>query len=248
MAAKKRKDEKEGQEERARRLAYIGTLATGLAHEMRSPLNAMKLNLELLKEDLAHVAPEKREAFARRLALIDREMEGLQNLLTEFLAFARPPKMQLLATDLNELIGQVLELLEPELKAKHIEIVRDFQKGLYPVGLDQHQFGRGVLLNLLKNAVEQIGEQGTITLRTREDDERVSVSVEDNGGGVVAGKEEEIFKPFESTKEHGTGLGLSIARRIVHEHGGDLTLDNHPGKGAIFTISLPKSKILEYNE
>jgi len=245
--SKKRLD-REAAEERASRLAFVGTLASGLAHEIRSPLSSIKLNLDLLREKLTEVGDEQRTEFDSRLRLIAREVDGLQELLTEFLSFARPPKMQMLATDVNDLVSQVVELAEPECKQKGIEIVRDFQRDLYPVALDQHQFGRGVLLNLLSNAREQLGEHGTITLRTREDRDQVEIVVEDNGGGVAADREDRIFDLFFSTKEHGTGLGLAIARRICQEHGGDLMLQNHPGRGAAFVVQLPKSKILEYSE
>lgn len=250
MAAQRRKPkeaERESRDERASRLAYIGTLASGLAHEIRSPLNAMKLNLALLREMAGSVEASKRQEFETRLKLVENEADGLQDLLTEFLAFARPPKMQLLATDINDLCSQVLELVEPECREKHIEIKRDFQKELYPVALDQHQFGRGVLLNLLTNAREQVGEQGTITVRTRESNDCVEIRVEDNGGGVAPENEGRIFELFFSTKEHGTGLGLSIARRICQEHGGELLLENHPGRGAAFIVRLPKSIILEHH-
>ena len=96
--------------------------------------------------------------------------------------------------------------------------------------------------------MEQIGDHGTITLRTRETHDFVEVSVEDNGGGVSRENEARIFEIFFSTKEHGTGLGLAIARRIVQEHGGELSLENHPDRGATFIVRLPKSKILELKD
>jgi len=250
MAARRREPqeaERESRDERASRLAYIGTLASGLAHEIRSPLNAMKLNLALLREMAPGIEEAKRPEFTARLKIVENETDGLQELLTEFLAFARPPKMQLLATDINDLCGQVLELIEPECRSKHIELARDFQKDLYPVALDQHQFGRGVLLNLLLNAREQLGEHGTITVRTRETNECVEVHVEDDGSGVPPENQSRIFELFYSTKDHGTGLGLPIAKRICQEHGGDLLLENHPGRGATFIVRLPKSIILEHH-
>ena len=241
----KKQVERDTRAEEATRLAYIGTLASGLAHEIRSPLNAMKLNLDLLREDLDAVSEDKRADFSKRLELITREADGLQNLLTEFLSFARPPSMEMLPTDLNQLLLEMIQFLEPACKQHHVQIVTEFQKDLYPVPLDQNQFGRGVILNLLTNAMEQIGEQGTITLRTREAPDYLEVQIEDNGGGVKPENEAHIFELFFSTKAHGTGLGLAIARRIVQEHGGELTLQNRANQGATFTIRLPKSKILE---
>ncbi|HYF48326.1 MAG TPA: ATP-binding protein [Planctomycetota bacterium] len=241
----KKQLEREQREERANRMAYIGTLASGLAHEIRSPLNAIKLNLDLLSEDIDAVRDEKRDEFRKRLGLISRDVEGLQKLLTDFLAFARPPRLEFLPTDLNQLLLDVVAFLAPECQQRHIQVTTNFAKELYPIALDWNQFSRGVLYNLLTNAMEQIKEQGTITLTTRETPDNVEVEVEDNGGGVSPENEARIFELFFSTKEHGTGLGLAIARRIVQEHGGELLLENRPGVGAKFVIRLPKSKILE---
>jgi two-component system sensor histidine kinase HydH len=199
-------------------------------------------------EDLDAIVPPRRADFAQRLALIGREVDGLQELLTEFLNFANPPTMELLPTDLNQLLEDVVQFVQPQCREHSIQIVKDFQKGLYPIPLDQHQFGRGVILNLLTNAIEQIGMHGTITLHTRESPDGIDVSVEDNGGGVPAELEGRVFEIFFSTKDHGTGLGLAIARRICQEHGGDLLLENHPKRGATFIARLPKSKILELKE
>jgi len=242
----KKQIEREAREERASRLAYVGTLASGLAHEIRSPLNAMRLNLDLLKEDIEVVDAARREEFSKRLGMITREVDGLQKLLNEFLMFARPPRMEMLATDVNQLLRDMQQSIAAACEQRHIQLKADFQNELYPVALDQNQFARGVIGNLLTNAMEQIGEQGQIVMHTRETQDFVEVSIEDNGGGVPRDLESRVFELFFSTKDHGTGLGLAIARRIVHEHGGELTLDNHPGKGATFIIRLPKSKILEF--
>lgn len=229
-------------------MAYIGSVASGLAHEIRSPLNAIRLNLDLLKEDLAFVDEAKRAEFGGRVGMITREVEGLQKLLNEFLTYAKPPRMEMLPTDLNHLLLEMQQFLAPECERRHIQVATDFQKALYPVMLDWNQFARGVIMNLLTNAMEQIGQHGSIVLHTRESPDYVEVSVEDNGGGVDKANEAKIFELFYSTKEHGTGLGLAIARRIVQEHGGEMELENHPGQGATFVIRLPKSKILEFQK
>src|SRR5882724_8555247 len=129
----KKQLEREARHEQATRLAYIGTLASGLAHEIRSPLSAIKLNLDLLREDVGAVDDSRRSDFAGRLALISREVDGLQELLTEFLNFARPPAMELLPTDLNQLLIDVVQFIAPACRQRQIKIVTDFQKGLYPI-------------------------------------------------------------------------------------------------------------------
>ncbi|HYG75796.1 MAG TPA: ATP-binding protein [Planctomycetota bacterium] len=242
----KKQMEREARAEQASRMAYIGTLASGLAHEIRSPLNGIRLNLDLIKEDLEAVDASKREEFKMRIGLIDREVEGLQKVLTDFLTYARPPKLEMLPADLNHVLEDIRTFILPEAERRHIQIATDYQEQLYPIALDQNQFGRGVILNLLTNAMEQIGEHGTIILHTRETPDFVEIAIEDNGGGVRKENEARIFELFFSTKDHGTGLGLAIARRIVQEHGGELILENHPGKGATFIMRLPKSKILEF--
>jgi signal transduction histidine kinase len=247
MARTRKQAERETREEQASRLAYIGTLASGLAHEIRSPLGAVKLNIDLLREDIDAVAENKREEFRKRLSLIAHEVDGLQEVLTEFLSFAKPPSMELLPADLNQLLLDMERFIAPMCKQRHIQIVKDFQKELYPVPLDQNQFGRGVIMNLLTNAMEQIKTHGTIWLRTRETPDNIEIHVEDNGGGVLPENEPHLFELFFSTKDHGTGLGLAIARRIVQEHGGELLLENHYKKGATFIIRLPKSKILDFS-
>ena len=232
---------------RQERLAYVGTLASGLAHEIRNPLNAIKLNVELLEAELAEgnsAAPE-REKLLKRLGRIRREADQLQSILSEFLAFARPPRMELMVTDLNRYLEDLIEFYEPECRRAGIAVRRDFARNPYPVRIDPAQF-KNVILNLLVNAREAVGEQGEIAVSTREREHEVEIRVADNGGGVPPELAEKVFEVFFSTKEPGTGLGLAIARRIVEEHGGRLTLENHPGRGAEFVIRLPKGIFLEF--
>ncbi len=248
MAPKKRSlKELERDEARLRqeRLAYVGTLASGLAHEIRTPLNAILMNIELVAEELDVVAEESRDAFATRVERIRREATRLRKTLDSFLAFARPPKLERMPVRVNGYLSEVIEFVEPEAARHGITITRDFQENLYPVYVDQHQLAQ-VVTNLLTNAREAVGEQGVITVRTRETDDWVEIEVEDNGGGVEPVNEPHIFDVFYSSKEQGTGLGLGIARRIVEEHGGELALENHPGRGARFIVRLPKVKILEF--
>lgn len=227
------------------RLAYVGTLASGLAHEIRAPLHAIRLNVDLLQEDVGSLPDDKRGEFDRRIGLIVRETKALQDTLSEFLAFARPPRMQLIPTDLNGYVEEMVEFLEPQAKGLSIEIRRDLAENLYPVPLDRQQFGH-VIINLLTNAVDAAGSNAVVTVSTRETDRSVELAVSDSGGGVPAGEEEKIFEEFYTTKERGTGLGLCIARRIAQEHGGDIVLENRPGEGATFVVRIPKEKILEF--
>jgi len=229
---------------RQERLAYIGTLASGLAHEIRTPLNAILMNTDLVAEALDAVSDERRDEFGTRIGRVKREATRLKKTLDSFLAFARPPKLERMPVRVNGYLAELIEFVEPEASRHGIVIERDFQDKLYPVYVDQHQLAQ-VVMNLLTNAREAVGEQGVITVRTRETDDWVEIDVEDNGGGVDPRDEERVFEVFFSKKEQGTGLGLGIARRIVEEHGGELVLDNRPGRGARFIVRLPKVKVLE---
>jgi len=230
---------------RQQRLAYIGTLAAGLAHEIRNPLNSIRMNVELIEGELTARGEAQDSPSAVRLGRIRREADQLNGILDEFLAFARPPRMQLVATDLSQYLNDLLDFFAPECREHDVAVRRDFADDPYPVRIDPAQF-KHVILNLLKNAVEAIGEHGEITVATAELEREVTIRIADNGGGLAPENAEKVFEVFFSTKERGTGLGLAIARRIVEEHGGQLELDNRPGLGAAFVIHLPKGIFLEF--
>jgi len=239
--------EREARDETQARMAYIGTLASGLAHEIRTPLSSIVVNAELLAEDAGSLPEEQREEVLKRTERIRTEASNLRDTLDEFLAFARPPKMQFVSTNLSDWLEGIIEFMEPECAKLDISIVRRFLDELYPVRIDQGQFGQ-VVMNLLSNARDSVGEHGTITITTEEDDRWVRLRVADDGGGVDPEVERKIFDVFFTTKKHGSGLGLGIARRIVREHGGGLWLENLPGRGAEFVVRLPKGKFLEYRD
>jgi two-component system sensor histidine kinase HydH len=242
---KKSRKELEREAERARleRLQFLGQLASGLAHEIRNPLNGIQLNVDLLRQDLPAVDESRREGFEKRLLRMRDEVDYLGRMVEEFLKFARPPTMKPMAVDIRRFLEELLEFQQPEFESRGIDVVQDFPEDLYPVAVDRHQFAQ-VIRNLLSNACDAIGEKGTITVGARQTDAYVEVSVADNGGGVPAEDEERIFNVFYTGRESGTGLGLAIASRIIDEHGGSIGLDNRPGFGAHFWVRLPKQKIL----
>lgn len=239
--------EREAAKQHQSRLAYIGTLASGIAHEIRTPLNSIGLNIKLMAEDLDAVSPAKREDFERRTKRIEAETERLSKTIDAFLSFARPPKLVRTAVNVNIYLTELVKFYHPEMEAHGIELIPELQENLHPLFIDQHQIAQ-VVQNLITNAREAIGVQGRIILRTLETDDEVRIEVEDNGGGVNPDDEEKIFEVFFSKKETGNGLGLGIARRIAIEHEGRLELINRPGRGATFVVSLPKVKILGYQD
>jgi signal transduction histidine kinase len=252
--ASRKETERKAADIKQQRLAYVGTLAAGLAHEIRNPLNSINMNVELIMEDLSsenqpgapgNVVADKDVLL--RLSRISEETRQLQNVLEEFLNFARPPKMELMVTDINQYLDDLLSFFEPECIQADVQILREFAEKLYPVRIDPAQL-KHAIVNLIKNAIEAIGEHGQIVVSTRDHQRSVQIVVSDNGGGLNQEDENRIFEVFFSRKEQGIGLGLAIARRIVEEHKGTLTLENRPGKGASFVLTLPKGIFLEFEE
>lgn len=228
------------------RLAYLGTMAGGLAHEVRSPLNSIHLNVELLERAGCHPStPDEEAKFFKRVGRVKEEVSSLQKILTEFLQFARPPGVQRLATDIRDFIYDVIEFIQPELEEGGVKVRFDVSEHEYPILIDRRQIEQ-VLNNILFNARDAMGEGGTITVSTQERGHDIVIEVEDEGPGIPLDDQEKIFDAFFTTKEMGTGLGLGICRRIVQEHGGRLELQSpvKQGKGTAFRMFLPKEKLL----
>jgi len=220
---------------RAERLAAVGTLAAGLAHEVRNPLNSASLQLQVLKRRLAK---GQHEAAVVAADLVLGEIQRLDNLVSDFLAFARPQPLRPKETDPNPLVLGVAELLQPEANAKGVELEVELCDRIEHVDVEEERM-RQVLLNLTRNAIEAVQAKQRVVLRTRAADVSgdVGIEVEDNGPGFP--EEAPIFDAFYTTKEHGTGLGLAIAHRIVTDHGGSLAVTSEPGRTR-FTVTLPQ--------
>ncbi len=230
----------------AERRAELGEVAAGLAHEIRNPLNAMGLNLELLEEKLAHrgAVAGSSAVSAVELAQAARvETSRLARLLTDFLSYARPSPLSPVPADLNDAAGEAVAFLQPEAGRRHIRLTFAPQPGGAPARLDPARV-RQVVLNLVGNALDAVEAEGAAA---REVEARVEdagtfwrLTVEDRGPGVPAAKTAELFKLFVSTKPAGTGLGLPIAERIVRAHGGTLVLFSLPGQPTRAVATFPK--------
>lgn len=220
---------------RSERLAAVGTLAAGLAHEVRNPLNSASLQLQVLERRMSKGMTQVSDLLPV-VNLVKDEIHRLEHLVADFLAFARPMQLVLGQHDLNQVVKSVAELIEPEAQQADVRFTVTLTPELGDASLDPERF-RQILINLLRNAMEAAGAGGEVELATRRSDTELSVSVTDNGPGFPAGTE--IFDAFYTTKAGGTGLGLSIVHSLVSAHGGRITATSEPG-ATRFSVFLPR--------
>jgi len=232
--------------ERQEKLASLGTLAAGVAHEIRNPLTAINVRLHSLKRTLVTGSSEHEDA-----AVIDQEIQRLDRIVRDVLHFARPAEPRPVTITAGNLFSRVRGLLDSQLEKASIRLNLASSPPLR-IRVDPQQIEQ-VLINLIQNAAESIGRDGTITLRARSTlmplaghaTPVVILEVIDTGKGIPLKVQERLFDPFFTTKEAGTGLGLSIAARIVEKHGGALQYQTEVDRGTTFGIVLPR---VEKNE
>lgn len=226
---------KEAQAEvrRAERLAALGQLTAGLAHELRNPMGTMKTSAEMLARNV-----EKENAIAREMAgYIKDEVDRTNSLITRFLDFARPQHLKLETNDLAAMLDRVIARLERE-KPANVSIYKNYSPDIPPLEFDAELMER-VVSNLVMNAAQASPSGGVVTVKTRIADGMVEIAVIDRGTGIDAKNLESIFNPFFTTKAEGVGLGLAICSKIVDEHGGQITVESTPGEGSVFHVFLP---------
>ena len=216
----------------------IAQLAGGLAHEIKNPLSTIRLNMELLAEDLSERrSPVNRRALAK-IEVMQRECQRLQDLLEDFLNFAKVRDLKLEPSDLNEQVTQVLDFFAPQSRASHIEVIRYLDPELPTVLLDREAF-HGALLNLVLNAEQAMEEGGQLVVRTTPTGAAVALYLIDTGCGIDEARMSKMFDAFFSTKQGGSGLGLPTSRKIIEAHGGRMYAESELGRGTKFTIELP---------
>jgi two-component system, NtrC family, sensor histidine kinase HydH len=231
-AANKSLAEAEAQVRRADRLAALGQLTAGLAHELRNPLGTMKTSAEMLARSVG-----QENDVAREMAgYISDEVDRTNSLITRFLDFARPQHLRLEATGLHALLDQAIARFEKE--TKRVSVFKNYSPEVPPVRLDCELMER-VISNLLSNAAQASPAGGVVTVKTRLVNKSVEISIIDRGVGIEARNLESIFNPFFTTKPDGVGLGLAICSKIVSEHGGEIAVESVPGEGSVFRVYLP---------
>jgi len=220
---------------RSEKLASLGKLAAGVAHEINNPLTGVLTNASLLLEDLEDGDPRKED-----VQVIVSETVRCREIVKRLLDFARQTKPQKKVTNINTLINNIILLVRNQTSFRSIEIQKNLEENLPEVMADIDQIQQ-VFINLIINASEAMTEGGKLEIETKRDSggDYIIVTFKDNGPGMPDNVIAKIFDPFFTTKEQGTGLGLSISHGIIERHGGKILLDSKPGKGTIFTISLP---------
>lgn len=224
----------EDQLRKTERLAELGTLASGMAHEIGTPMNVILGRAELL------MRKAKDESTRRSLETIVTQVERITKIMNHLLSFARKRPSEQREVDLVGAVGNVLDLLREKFKSQDIHVVKDYSPDLPQVLADFDHMSQ-VLLNLTLNACQAMPEGGTLTLRLRAKANLVELSVQDTGVGIPQEQLSKIFDPFFTTKPvgEGTGLGLTVVHGIIQEHSGTIRVDSVPGQGTTFIVSLP---------
>jgi signal transduction histidine kinase len=219
------------EQERMCRLAATGELAATLAHEIKNPLNA-------IGGAASYLGKNTKGSLAKEfVSVITSEVSRINKLTSTLLSFSKTAAPEPTPTDLNKLAKEALYLLSKESPDLQVSLVEDLDPDLPLVDCDYNQI-KQVVINLLINALDAVGEQGIIKVKTGRTKNGTYLAVEDNGTGIPPEIIQNIFNPFFSTKTRGTGLGLAISKKIAREHGGNLTVQSKPAKGSTFTLVL----------
>jgi PAS domain S-box-containing protein len=217
------------------RLAALGRITAGVAHEVKNPLNSMRLWLENLKESLP---PEKDGASQQAVQVLDKEIDRLDMVVKRFLDFTRPMDVRLEATQLSELLKEVLELARPQLQKANIQLAQLLPIDVPPVYVDRALLKQAVL-NLVLNAAEAMPNGGQLRLVLSRRGEMAEIAVGDTGKGIPLENRQKIFQLFFTTRPGGSGIGLASTFRIVQLHNGSIDFTSEVGRGTTFRIELP---------
>jgi len=224
----------------AEHLSKVGQLASGIAHEIRNPLNYISLAVDHLKSDLSHCPPGNRVEMEELLDKIKEEVRRVNYMVLNFMSYGRPLRLRMTTVPYDELLDKVLPLLSERLSEQRIEVVCDIAPDLPPLEVDPELL-RNCMVNLITNAAQSMPDGGSITLGAAFDTEGRSfrLTFADQGVGIRPEDIPKISQPYFTTRETGIGLGLAITERIVKEHGGSLTVESVVGHGTVFCIILP---------
>jgi signal transduction histidine kinase len=234
----------------AERMAYIGTLASGLAHEIRSPLNSLNLNMQMLEEEMAEQSPGAMPTGRRLLSITRSEINRLERLASDFLAYAKPRPLEVKEVPAVRPLERLREVLAGEIEKRGARVVVDDRSNGARIRVDPAQIDQ-LLMNLAQNSLAAAEEAGRLPVLTLTAYRRsaapgaIVLELLDNGSGISPEDEAKIFELFYSTRKGGTGLGLAIVQGIARAHGGTVSVKSAPGVGTAVSVTLPAVVALE---
>ena len=220
------------------KMTALGRLAASVAHEVRNPLGAIDIQLQLLEEDLDELSSALKERLVGRLNIAQTEMKRLDRLVYNFLRFSRTPKLHLRQVFLNDVVRRVFDLVSPEAREREVVLCLELSDDLPAINGDEDQLGQAVL-NIVVNAFQSMVTGGDLVARTQTESGQVCLMLTDTGCGIPEEEVDRIFEFYYTTKDEGTGLGLSIAQRIIYQHGGHIDVESLPERGTTFRVYLP---------
>jgi two-component system, sporulation sensor kinase E len=220
------------------RLNALTLLAAGVAHEIGNPLNSLHIHLQLMERKVRKLKREAHHELQESIDVARAEIGRLDSIVTQFLRAIRPSKPQLHRENVNTIVDEAVRFFAPEIQDRDVVVEQELRSDLPLIQLDRDQI-KQALYNVIKNSLEAMKRRGILRIRTDMDDAHVLITFIDTGGGMSPENLSRVFEPYFTTKSSGTGLGLLIVRRIVREHGGELSIESNQGKGLTLTIRLP---------
>ncbi|MBI3817610.1 MAG: two-component sensor histidine kinase [Planctomycetes bacterium] len=223
---------------RGTRLAFLGAIAGGFAHEIKNPLSTMAINLALIREDWQNPQTAKEQRLLRKTELLEREVKRLEEIVQTFLSFARGDHFRFELLDLNDIIREVLEFTDAENQNSRVRVLADLRSDLPQLSLDRNHLKQAIL-NLISNARQAMPNGGELLIRTWREGDSITLEITDTGVGMSPEVRERCWELFFSTRKGGTGYGLPLTKRILEEHGGSIGVWSEAGRGTRFTLRFP---------
>ncbi len=220
------------------RLNALTLLAAGVAHEIGNPLNSLNIHLQLMERQVRKLDGTDQPDLRESIEVARAEINRLDSIVTQFLRAIRPTRPQLQPENINSIVEEAVRFFAAEIKDRDVVVEQELRSDLPMLELDRDQL-KQAFYNVIKNSLEAMKSRGILRIRTDMDESHVLVRFSDTGGGISTENLSRVFEPYFTTKPSGTGLGLLVVRRIVREHGGELSIESSEGKGLTVTIRLP---------